>query len=83
MTDETTRSEPPAAIREFHDQDWLIVIEALAAWAGNPTNDMLTNPRKGRAWDLTSTIASERDFPDDRLLKQADEMWGAQEDRKR
>lgn len=83
MSDEppATSEEPPAAIAEFHDQDWLIVIEALAAWAGNPTDDMLTNPRKGRAWDLLSTIASERDFPDDGPLKQVDETWGAREDR--
>jgi hypothetical protein len=32
MSDEATRSEPPAAISEFHDQDWLIVVEALAPW---------------------------------------------------
>lgn len=78
MTDEATRSEPPAAIAEFHDQDWLIIVEALAAWAGNPSDpDLLTNPRKGRAWNLASTIASERDFPDDRPLKQVDSGWGS------
>jgi hypothetical protein len=76
MTDEATRSEPPAAIDEFHDQDWLIVIEALAAWAGNPQAFDLSNPREGRAWDLMSTIASERDFPDDNPLKQVDDGWG-------
>jgi hypothetical protein len=34
MTDEVPRSEPPASIAEFHDQDWLIVIEALADAVG-------------------------------------------------
>jgi hypothetical protein len=84
MTDETTRSEPPAAIDEFHDQDWLIIVEALAAWAGNPQPFDLSDPRKGRAWDLMSTIASEQDFPDDNPLKQVDDGWGRkdpQEDR--
>jgi hypothetical protein len=84
MTDEATRSEPPAAIEEFHDQDWLIIVEALAAWAGNPQAFDLSDPRKGRAWDLMSTIASERDFPDDRPLQQVDETWGEpREDRDR
>jgi hypothetical protein len=81
MTDEpppATSEEPPAAIDEFHAQDWLIVIEALAAWAGNPSDpDLLTNPRKGRAWDLMSTIASERGLPEGNPLKQVDETWGA------
>lgn len=82
MSDATPRSEPPAAIAEFHDQDWLIIMEALASWGGNPNDpDLLTNPRKGRAWDLVSVIASERDFPDDRPLQQVDDSWGAQEDR--
>lgn len=84
MTDESTRSEPPAAISEFHDQDWLIIVEALAAWAGNPSDpEMLTDPRKGRAWNLMSTIASERNFPDESPLKQVDDRWGTQEDRDR
>lgn len=33
MTDEATRSEPPAAIEQFHDQDWLIILEALVCGA--------------------------------------------------
>ena len=84
MTDESTRSEPPAAIGEFHDQDWLIIVEALAAWGGNPNTLDSSAPRKGRAWDLMSTIASEREFPDGNPLKQVEDAWGRkdpQEDR--
>jgi hypothetical protein len=82
MTDESTRLEPPAAIEEFHDQDWLIVIEALGAWGGNPNALDSTEPRKTRAWDLMSTIASERDFPEGNSLEQIDDAWGGpQEDR--
>jgi hypothetical protein len=87
MTDEpppATRSEPPAAIEEFHAQDWLIVIEALAAWGGNPNTAGLTDSRKGRAWDLMSTIASEQDVPDENPLQQIDDIWDEpQEDRDR
>lgn len=85
MSDEPAPSseEPPAAIDEFHDQDWLIVIEALASWAGNPQTLDLSDPRKARAWNLMSTIASERDFPDDRPLQQVDDSWGTREDRTR
>lgn len=72
----TTSEEPPAAIEEFHTQDWLIIIEALAAWGGNPNTADLTDSRKGRAWDLMSTIASEQDVPDDNPLKQIDDSWG-------
>jgi hypothetical protein len=80
MTNETTRSEPPAVTDEFHDQDWLIIVEALAMWGGNPTTLDSSAPRKGRAWDLMSTIASERDFPEGNPLEQIDDAWGAQED---
>jgi hypothetical protein len=83
MTDESTRSEPPAAIGEFHDQDWLIIVEALATWGGNPNTLDSSEPRKARAWNLMSTIASERDFPKGNPLKQVDDTWAAQEDRGR
>jgi hypothetical protein len=80
MTDEATRSEPPATIDEFHDQDWLIIVEALAAWGGNPNALDSNEPRKTRAWDLMSTIASERDFPEGNPLQQIDDTWsGPQE----
>ncbi|WP_273837531.1 hypothetical protein [Halococcus sp. PRR34] len=80
MTDESARSEPPATISQMHDQDWLIIVEALAAWGGDPQTVDSSAPRKGRAWDLMSTIASERGFPEGNPLKQVDDAWGAMED---
>jgi hypothetical protein len=81
MSDEATRSEPPAMIGEFHDQDWLIIIEALAAWGGNSNTLDARAPRKTHAWNLVSTIASEREFPEGNPLQQVDDSWGIREDR--
>lgn len=56
MTDD--KQPLPAAISEFHDQDCLIVIEALAVWGGNPNALDSSDPQKARAWNFMSTIGS-------------------------
>jgi len=59
-------------------QDWLIVLEALAAWAGPPADaarGTTETPRQRRAWDLVDRVASEVGLAPDELLFQIDENW--------
>lgn len=43
--------------KEWHPQDWLIVIEALVTWAGS---DPPCESREERAWVLAQAIAEEQ-----------------------
>ena len=74
------RSDHPDSIDEFHEQDWLIVCEALARWAGEPTDvEHLADPRKARAFDLLGVIADEFDVSEGDLMSQVDEEWPTRE----
>lgn len=54
---------------DLHPQDWIIVIEALAHWAGPP--DDLT-PRQERAYELIEEIAAEQGLPAHELVLQSE-----------
>lgn len=54
---------------DFHSQDWIIVIEALAEWAGPPSS---VGGRRERAYELIDAIAAEQGIPASELLKQAE-----------
>lgn len=58
---------------DFHPQDWIIVIEALARWAGAP--DEQISHRRERAYDLIEAIADAEGLPADELLRQAVASW--------
>lgn len=63
---------------DFETQDWLIVLEALVAWAGPPADaarGTTDTPRERRAWDLVDRIAADVGLPSDDLLFQIDEDW--------
>lgn len=53
---------------DFHPQDWIIIIEALAQGAGPP--DSLAGGRRERAYELIEAIAAEQGLPPGELLKQ-------------
>lgn len=54
---------------DWHPQDWIIVIEALAHWAGPPDK---AGPRGERAYELIEEIAEEQGLTASELVKQAD-----------
>lgn len=56
---------------KFEAKDWLIVLEALAQWAGDPAN--YSSPRQERAWELIDMIAMEHGLPPNRLVEQIDD----------
>ncbi len=58
---------------DFHPQDWIIVIEALAQWAGAP-NDRISG-RRERAYELVEAIAAEEGLPASELLRQMVRTW--------
>lgn len=58
---------------DFHPQDWIIVIEALAQWAGAPVDSI--NSRRERAYELIEAIAAEEGLPADELLRQSVSTW--------
>lgn len=57
----------------WHPQDWAIVIEALAQWAGPP--EQTDNQREERAWNLIEAIGSDLSLSPSELLLQIDEEW--------
>ena len=65
--------DPVPRTGDFHPQDWIIVVEALAQWAGNPK--LLHAARRRRAYDLIDVIADEQGLPAAELLKQVDSPW--------
>lgn len=55
---------------DFHPQDWIIIVEALAQWAGPPDN--LDNERQERAYELIEAIAVEQGLAAYELLFQTE-----------
>lgn len=55
---------------DFHSQDWIIIIDALAMWAGPP--DELKDGRNERAYELIEAIAAEQGLHPAELLLQVD-----------
>lgn len=53
---------------DFHPQDWIIIIEALAQWAGPPET---AKGRKERAYELIEAISAEQELPPSELIYQA------------
>lgn len=66
---------------DFHPQDWIIVIEALAQWAGAPDDPI--SRRRERAYELIEAIAAEEGLPADELLRQAASSWPRYDDTNR
>lgn len=83
MTDDhpdSRRPDQPAGIDDFHEQDWLIVCEALARWAADPSDvERLADARKARAFDLLAALADDLDIPEGDLLEQVDDEWPPRE----
>ena len=79
--DERSRHEDVG--REFATQDWLIVFEALVAWAGPPADrarGTTDTPRERRAWELVDLIASGIDLPPDEVPFRIDDDWAGPPD---
>ena len=57
---------------DWHPQDWLLVAEALTAYAGGPR---ALDEREARAWELVDDIANEQDLPVTELIEQVDDDW--------
>lgn len=53
---------------DWHPQDWIIVIEALAQWAGPPEE---TSERGERAYELIEEIAEKQGLPASELVLQS------------
>lgn len=53
---------------EWHAQDWILVVEALAQWAGPPGE---VNERGERAYELIEGIAEEQGITASELIQQA------------
>lgn len=64
----------PERTTDLHPQDWIIIIEALAQWAGPP--DRLDTPRRERAYDLIELIAAEQGHSATEMLRQAYPKFG-------
>lgn len=52
---------------DWHSQDWIIVVEALAAWGGPPAE---ASGRQARAWELIDGVAADQGLSPDELLRQ-------------
>lgn len=59
--------EPQERPSDIHPQDWIIVVEALAHWAGPP--DEATG-RRERAYELIEAIAAEQGLHPAELVRQ-------------
>lgn len=55
---------------DFHAQDWILIVEALAQWAG-PSSDQ-SSRREERAYELIEAIAREQGLPPSELIFQLD-----------
>lgn len=55
---------------DFHPQDWIIIIEALAQWAGPP--DYVDGGRQERTYELIEAIAAVQGLTPGELLLQID-----------
>lgn len=54
---------------DFHPQDWIIIVEALAQWAGPPDK---ASERQERAYELIDGIAKEQGLPPAELIHQTE-----------
>lgn len=57
----------------IHPQDWALIAEALAQFAGNPNE--LETPREWRAWVLVEAIADDQGLAPSELIRQIDDDW--------
>lgn len=58
---------------DFHPQDWILIVEALAQWAGPFTSERC--PREERAYELIEAIARMQGLPASELLMQAENNY--------
>lgn len=77
----------PDSINEFHEQDWMIIVEALAKWSTQELLDSagsseVGTPRGARANELAAVISSEKLGVDQLILeggefdeRAVDERW--------
>jgi len=66
----------PDTIAGFHEQDWLIVVEALMYWAEAQDEDgVVGSPRKEQALELAACIADQHGVPIGEVYDQIDENW--------
>ena len=68
-------AEVAETIDDLHDQDWLIIFEALAEWGGDPTKLDDASPRRQRSWELIDIIADEHNMPEDEFTRQIVDDW--------
>lgn len=59
---------------DFHPQDWIIVIEALAQWAG--PQECVAQERRERAYELIEAIAAEQGLSPSEMIWQVSLEWG-------
>ncbi|CCQ34921.1 hypothetical protein HTIA_p2819 (plasmid) [Halorhabdus tiamatea SARL4B] len=57
----------------MHPQDWLLVVEALIRFAGNPRD--LETPREERAYEIAEAIAAEQGLDPSEALQQINDEW--------
>lgn len=55
---------------DFHAQDQILIVEAVAQWAGPFSNQR--DPREERAYQIIETISREQGLPPSELLRQAE-----------
>lgn len=74
--------ERPDSLEDMHEQDWLIVIEALAEY-GIPFEEgsdefhpeALSDPRRMLAFELSALFADHCDIPEGDIGAHIDEGW--------
>jgi hypothetical protein len=59
--------QPQERPSDFHPQDWIIIVEALAQWAGPPDEG---TGRRERAYELIEAIGNEQEMKPAELLRQ-------------
>lgn len=64
--------EPLERPSDFHPQDWIIIVEALAQWAGLP--DEATG-RRERAYELLDAISNMLNLPVEEIVPQIDDEY--------
>lgn len=58
---------------ELSRQDYAIIVEALARWAGNPRNP--NSFREERAWELIELIGIQLGVPPSTLVDDIEPVW--------
>lgn len=74
--------ERPDKLTDMHEQDWLIVIEALMHYSSpvDPQSGAmrefdLSDPRRALAMELAGVVADHIDVPEGDIQKHIDEDW--------